>query len=49
MTNFWLMFVINEAMGVLAAYIASTNSLTVEQKAAAEKLAADGAAFIALL
>jgi len=49
MTNFWLIFVINEAMGVLAAYIASTASLSDAQKAAAEKLAADGTAFLDLL
>ena len=48
-TNFWLLFIINEAMAVLSAFIASSTSLTPEQKAAAEKFAADGAALVTLL
>lgn len=48
MGKFWLTFVINEALSVLGAYIASTN-LTPAQKGAAEKLLADGTAFLATL
>lgn len=48
MSKFWITFIINEAMAVLGAYIASSK-LTDVQKAAAEKLVADGEAFLATL
>ena len=46
--SFWLNFVISEALSVLGAYVAGT-TLTPEQKAAAEKLIADGEAFLSTL
>jgi hypothetical protein len=49
MTNFWLQFAIQEAVGLVSAFIASTPTITPAQKAAAEQLLADGAAFLSTL
>lgn len=49
MTNFWLQFAVQEALGVAAAYVASTPSITPAQKAAAEQMIAAGEAFLATL
>jgi hypothetical protein len=48
MNKFWITFIINEALGVVAAYVASSK-LSDAQKAAAENLVAAGQAFLATL
>ncbi len=48
MGNFWIKFVIDEALAVVGAFIASSK-LNPAQKAAAEKLVADGEAFLQTL
>lgn len=48
MSKFWITFIINEALQVVAAFIAS-GKMTAAQKTAAEKLITDGEAFIATL
>ena len=48
MSKFWLNFIVTEALNVLSAFI-SGGKMTPAQKTAAEKLIADGEAFIATL
>lgn len=48
MSKFWITFIVNEALQVVAAFIAG-GKMTPAQKAAAEKLIADGEAFVATL
>lgn len=48
MSKFWLTFIVTEALNVLGAFIAS-GKMTPAQKTAAEKLIADGEAFLATL
>jgi hypothetical protein len=48
MSKFWITFIVNEALSVVAAFIAS-GKMKPDQKAAAEKLIVAGEAFVATL